>query len=138
MKQVFKLCAILIAISIPFSCNKQKHNGYAQPKTGQTLIAAFFIRPDGQVDVGAIYRVIKDEVKIDTVTGTKKIVTDTVFFCPRYVAMLDSLKKPLLDSLKNPRFEKLFFFTGKDSVWVNLSNIDLDSLSKVVLKPAKG
>jgi hypothetical protein len=125
MKQLF---AILLAVVI-FSCNEKKSN--PSPKAGESKIVAVYQTPDSIKHLDILLRIITKAAKYDSVKQKDYVSVDTIFGYPKYMPLVDSSGKQIIDSLtKKPKLNPFptYFRVSKDSVFWQISGRDVDSL----------
>ena len=122
-----------LSILVLFSCGSKTKAPEIAP-AGQAKIIAAYIRQDSTTDVAWLLRIIEDNIKYDSVTKRKDILTDTSwgYPAPFTYAVLDSLKNPVRDSSGKVMVQQRIEYVkiGKDSVNYHVENIPLDSMQK--------
>jgi hypothetical protein len=91
---------------------------------------AVYIDKKGQKRVGEVLRVQNDKIKIDSATGKKEIITETLYGYFTLVPMKDSLGNVLKAKSGTDSLLGGWQLVGKDSVNFKVENIPIDSLLK--------
>jgi len=122
MKQLLFIATLFLA-SCYGTTDKPK------PTTGKAIIPAVY-QKDGIKKLDWVFRINEDKVKIDSVTGKKSIVTETLYGVWMVIPYLDSLKQPLKTKAGKDSIFVGWIAISRDSVNTHIENISIDSLLK--------
>ena len=128
MKQ-FKAILIIASLLLFYACGGSKKKSEV-PIPGEKKLLAIYTDTDGIKKPGIVVMVITKTIKYDSLTKKDNIVIDTIWGRPVNVPLLDSLKRPVKDSLGQLKYLSGFALIGKDSVNWRIEGKSVDSLIK--------
>ncbi len=126
------LCLLCIGIFLtPYvACNNSSKPTAKTPDLGETKLLAIYTDSAGNKVPMVVLRVIAVRPNFDSTKGKYEVITDTFWGVEKRYPLMDSLKRPMLDSLKNQLYGSGWVKVGKDSINTHIENISLDSLTK--------
>lgn len=133
MIKTIALIATILILWLSPSCNRdedKKDTTTQTPSIGQDRLFAIVLDTTGKKTPTIVLRAIQKSIVFDSITKKDKIVYDTVYGVERAFPALDSLKRPIKDSLGNTKIMTGYFLIGKDSVNTNVCGQPIDSLIK--------
>lgn len=117
----------LLILAVLLSCNSKQHK--PRVKEGvEKIVGVYTVNKTKNLAI--LLRKISKVVKFDTVEMQDAMFVDTVWGYPSMVPIKDSLGKPVLDSLKQPKMSVQYVILPKDSVNWKVENINVDDLIK--------
>lgn len=122
-----KFIFFVIISVLTFSCSSEEK----KVSTGFNLekkIPAVYFSETGTPYLDVVLMVTKKTVVFDSVLKKDVIAVDTTWGIPKLVPVVDSTNKPVVDSLGNLVKTLAYFQKGKDSVFWQIENKDIDSL----------
>lgn len=130
LKLLFGIAITALVIYLSDSCNNNSSKNEDNVKESETEILAVYIEKDGSKNVSFVYRKIFFPTKYDSFQKKRIIISDTIWGKPLYIPELDSLNRPILDSLKKPKYKIVYQLISKDSINWRIQNIPKDTLLK--------
>lgn len=122
--------ALAALLFLAFSCKGGSKEKLLVPRE-EAMVAALYVLPNGQKDQSPLLRVT---LRRDS---SGKILTEIIWARRVVSPVLDSVsKKPALDSLGYLKTKSYWQVVGKDSIFTDLTNRNLDSLA-TALWPVK-
>ncbi len=115
----------LLLLPLLFSCQTSK-----KEPAGEKKIAGIYLSTDGKVYVDLLLKVVVDKIKYNEDSTKKEVTTEIVWGRPGTIPLKDSLGANKLDSLGRPMVTQTWFIIGKDSVYTDIGNKNIDSLLK--------
>jgi len=122
-----KTISILTVITVLLMSCKAPVKETTEPN-GKFL--AVYIDKQGNKRVGEVLRVTKDDIKYDSATGKKSIVSKTLVGYLTFIPQKDSLGKVLKTKNGTDSLGGGWQLISKDSVNFHIENIPIDSLLK--------
>ena len=121
-----KLFYVASAIFLISCGNSKKVKSVKDAKADTTAVLGVYVSLGGdRVEANQIYRVISPFLRPDTNDITKNtLMYDTAYFVPANALVVDSLDKPIVDSLGKPVFKFGNYLAPKGSVWDSSVEID--------------
>jgi hypothetical protein len=122
-----KIIFFVIVSVLTFSCSQKEK----KQTTGFNLekkIPAVYFSETGTPYLDVVLMVTKKTVVFDTSLNKDVIVVDTAWGVPKLVPVVDSTNNPVVDSLGNPVKTLAYFQKGKDSIFWQIENKNIDSL----------
>ena len=131
MKKISMLLIVVIAAAA-VACNSSSGNGTNHNRHDTTKTLALFVNPQTlpkrELRYDVIYRIISDTLKFTEVDGStlkKQWMLDTTYFISVAVPAIDSLKKPILDSVGKQMIQTYFVPRPSKDVLIDCgANID--------------
>lgn len=130
LMKIISILAMSFLIYFTPSCDGAYPKEKEVPKEGQSRIFAVVTDTNGVKFPTIVLRLITKSIKYDSLTKKDIVGVDTFYGVERKVPVLDSLKKPKLDSTGLPLFTTGYFMIGKDSVNTDVCNKPIDTLIK--------
>lgn len=122
-----KITLIAAFLLILASCKNEKVKSVKDAKADTSAVLAVYVSLGGdRVEANQVFRTITPYLRPDTNDITKnKLMYDTAYFVPGNALVVDSLNKPVLDSLGKNIYKFGNYLAPKGSVWD--SNVKIDS-----------
>jgi hypothetical protein len=121
---------IFLLITI-IGCNDGKKKYVSsEPVYSEATMLAVYIDRDGTKKIDGVLCVVQDNVKYDSVSGKKKIVSDSILGVPIMIPLRDSLKNVLKRVNGEDSLVRGWRRIGKDSVNFNVERVPLELLLK--------
>lgn len=113
----------LLLLPLLFSCQTSK-----KEPAGEKKIAGIYLSTDGKVYVDLLLKVVVDKIKYNSDSTKKEVTTEIVWGRPGTIPAKDSTGKILTDSTGKQIMNQTWFIIGKDSVYTQIENKNIDSL----------
>jgi len=121
-----KLITILTAALVITSCSDTKKPAPADTTT-RVILGAY--QKDGKKRIGEVLEITRDDIKRDSITKEKTIITYTIYAV--WENFFDSTGKPIKRLIGKDSLPGSWMRISNDSVNTHVENIPIDSLLKI-------
>lgn len=128
-----KFIFFVIISVLTFSCSSVEKKDSTGFKPGKKVsvdkkIPAVYFSETGTPYLDVVLMVTEKTTFVDSGLSKEFSITDTTWGIPKLIPVVDSTNKPVVDSLGNLVKTLAYFQKGKDSVFWQIENKNIDSL----------